>query len=213
MKFHLRLGASSSLLRGACLAAFLSTALVGCGKPGTLFNTSPLGPLMVARHTTDNAVRSLKKLQCEKVTQNCIDGRLRYNRAASSVNAVLSHLIIAIEVNSDIVDEPGFRTQIESSLRDSLELQKFLENVSNPSETGEILKLDPININTLLPALLQSIAGFVKEARQADARQRVTTVCELKSLVLPAFDEIEKSTFPKDCEKSLLEPLTPAPSK
>jgi hypothetical protein len=71
-----------------------------------------------------------------------------------------------------------------------------------------LMLLNCHSLKTVLPQIIQGIANFSEKARAADAKQRAVMVCEIKSLLLPTFDEVnEKATYPKPECSTLIEKL------
>jgi hypothetical protein len=200
------------------LAGFLcSVFLIGCTQPGTLFNSAPLTPLVNARYTSDNAVKTLKK-SISSESNDYIVGRNLYNRASSRVNGLLTQIIISVEANSSITNTKIFKDEIAAAVGDSVTFQNYVEEKTRPLGIADEGILKPIDIGVLLPEIIKGIANFSEAARAADAKQRAVMVCEIKSLLLPTFDEVnEKATYPNpQCSQlteKLVLPSNPTPNK
>jgi hypothetical protein len=183
-----------------------SLFVTSCGQIDAILDTSALTPLFKARHTTDNTVRVLRDIYCQPYSGaseliladrslTCIRGRLLYNRAASSVNAVLTQLIFAIEANANLVNNKAFQQELKQSVQDALAFQKFVEETAvKPS--GQVQSFRPINPDEILEFLFENVLAFLAAARKADTKRRAVIACELKSLVLKPFEEVDQSTYP-----------------
>ena len=195
------------------IASFLcSVFIVGCTQPRTLFSSAPLTPLVNARYTSDNAVKTLKK-SISPESNDYIVGRHLYNRASSRVNGLLTQIIISVEANSSITNTKIFKDEIVAAVGDAVAFQNFVEEKTRPKELfdGGILK--PIDVGAILPEIINAIAKFSEAARAADAKQRAIMVCEMKSLLLPPFDEVnEKATYPNPQCSQLIEKLVLPPN-
>ncbi|MEM7717337.1 MAG: hypothetical protein AAF349_27970 [Cyanobacteria bacterium P01_A01_bin.68] len=196
----------SSLSILLCLA--VST---GCRQNATIFNTGPLTPLINSRYSSNNSVKTLIKLKKDNRIdyQQYMEGRHRYNRAASKINGLITQIIISIQANSRITDNKLFKDQIIAAFADSAKFQTYVETVSISSNTrgggvGDVL--EKINPNKLIPTIITEISAATKAARKANSQQKAIIVCELKSLLLPDFDEVEAGSelkkYPNDeCAK------------
>lgn len=213
----------SSLSILLCLAV-----TTGCRQNATIFNTGPLTPLINSRYSSNNSVKTLIKLKKDNRIdyQQYMEGRHRYNRAASKINGLITQIIISIQANSQITDNKLFKDQIIAAFADSAKFQTYVETVTISSNTrgggvGEIL--EKINPNTLISTIMTEISATTKAARKANSQQKAIIVCELKSLLLPDFDEVEAGgefkQYPNDeCAKLIKskdfapEPVSPTPT-
>jgi hypothetical protein len=184
----------------------------GCGRSRDVLDTAALTPLINARHTADNAVRSLKDLYCEqpdsvidgKLSESeriCRETRLRYNRTATSVNTVLSQLTLSIESNSNIANDRYFKQEVERSITAAFELDKFLQDtLSRPSGLSKLpLPVGLTGLTGLVDALIGTIPSFSAAVSKANDRQKAFMVCELKALKLQPFDSLEQPTEISNC--------------
>jgi hypothetical protein len=184
-------------------------AISGCGRSRYTLDTAALTPLINARHTADNAVRSLKDLYCDqpgaveagKISEServCRETRLRYNRTATSVNTVLSQLTLSIESNSNIANDRYFKQEVERSINAAFELDRFLQDtLSRPAALSKFPL--PVGWKGLVDALIGTIPNFSAAVSKADDRQKAFMVCELKALKLQPFDSLEKPAETPNC--------------
>ncbi|MEO1431164.1 MAG: hypothetical protein AAFV71_19300 [Cyanobacteria bacterium J06633_8] len=186
----------SSVIITSSLSILLCLLNIGCRKSGTILNTAPLTPLINSRYSSRNAVQTLIKLKQDNRIdyQQYIEGRHRYNRAASRVNGLITQIIISIQANSQITDNEPFKKQIIEAFADSAKFQTYVETISTPSNTrggGIADVLEKLNPNKLIPNIISEISTATKAARKANAQQKGIIICELKSLLLPDFDAVE----------------------
>lgn len=187
--------------------------LTGCGKSKVQLDTAALTPLINARHTADNAVRSLKELYCDpqqaqatgEISEServCRQARLKYNRAATSINTVLSQLTLAIESNSDVSNDRVFKRELEKSVTSAFELEEFLEQtLARPSILPKLPL--PFGLSGLIDTLLSALPRFSASASKADSGQKAFMVCELKALKLQPFDQLKEETKSSNCSDLL----------
>ncbi|MEM9926026.1 MAG: hypothetical protein AAF915_20120 [Cyanobacteria bacterium P01_D01_bin.50] len=201
----------SGIIKSSISALIFLLIITGCRQNATIFNTGPLTPLINSRYSSNNSVKTLIKLNKDNRIdyQKYIEGRHSYNRAASRINGLITQIIISIQANSKITDNQLFKDQIIAAFKDSNEFQKYVEAVSKPSNTRggsvELFKaipFNPIDVNKLV----EQISEATKAARKANSQQKAIIVCELKSLLLPDFDEVEAGSnlkkYPNDeCAK------------
>ena len=93
--------------------------------------------------------------------QQYMEGRHRYNRAASKINGLITQIIISIQANSQITDNKLFKDQIIGAFADSAKFQTYVETVSKPSyrrpsNTRGVIEdvLKTINLNDLSPKII-----------------------------------------------------------
>jgi hypothetical protein len=195
---------------GWVLGAFIGLVLLtGCTKSKTGLDTAALTPLVKARYTADSSVRSLKELYCDQSgklvdgklsesEQICRETRLRYNRAATSINTVLSQLTLSIESNVSVANDKVFKQEVERSITAAFDLERFLaESLARPSGLPKFAL--PFGLTGLVDTLLGAIPSFSAAARQADGPQRAFMVCELKGLKLQPFDTLDRPLESSNC--------------
>ena len=185
----------SGIIKSSLSVILCLLVSTGC-KRSTIFNTGPLTPLINSRYSSNNSLKTLIKLNKDNRIeyQQYMEGRHSYNRVSSRINGLITQIIISIQANSKITDNQLFKDQIIAALKDSNEFQKYVEAISKPSNTrgGNVeffnaIPLNPIDVNKLV----EQISEATKAARKANSQQRAIIVCELKSLLLPDFDEVE----------------------
>ncbi|MEO1376173.1 MAG: hypothetical protein AAFW70_18040, partial [Cyanobacteria bacterium J06635_10] len=129
--------------------------------------------------------------------QQYIEGRHRYNRAASRINGLITQIIISIQAKSKITNTKLFQDQVIEAFRDSTKFQNYVETISKPSDTkggvgtAIVDVLEKISPDNLINKLIPEISKAATAARKANSQQRAIIVCELKSLLLPDFDDVE----------------------
>ncbi len=190
-------------------AAIGLVLLTGCSKSKTGLDTAALTPLVKARYTADSSVRSLKELYCDqsgklvdgKLSESeriCRETRLRYNRAATSINTVLSQLTLSIESNVSVANDKVFKQEVERSITAAFDLEQFLaESLARPSGLPKFAL--PFGLTGLVDTLLGAIPSFSAAASQADGPQKVFLICELKALKLQPFDTLDKPLESPNC--------------
>lgn len=204
------------LIKFGLISTLCASLITGCGTPKPYFDSETIAPLITAKYKLEGSVATFKSIaekepgkiitydqtDCsaspatskETKGNQYLEGRRLYNDAASDINSLLKQTILSIRTYNKVAESKAYKEQVATAICESKAFKEFFQQFEedhNKDNKGiPFLSFSPVGLPEAITAITGAIKAFQEEARLADIDRRTKIAEELKTLLLPSFDEI-----------------------